>query len=283
MDQPPPDPISAKAAAETAAARAVAAEESARQHAWRESARSSTTVMPKPARRNRLLVSILAVSSVLLALACAILLLQMQRLEVPGPTTPRRTAISTRVPPPATQAPAIPATVAPVVPPVVPDAPTPLPTSAPPPSPLVITIPAAESTTAPAQPPPPTITLSAEERRQLQNYERRLVSGTDLLSRDLTEREQTIARLQRRLTFEPGRQPPLGAIEELAEAVHQWEGAVGDERERLTATVHNRRAEVANLQRQLIHDQEVAESLRKRLEAARQELDDVRKKMGPPP
>lgn len=176
----------------------------------------------------------------------------------------------------------MPATVAPVVPPVAPDAPTPLPTSTPPPSPLVITIPAAEPTAAPAEP-PPTITLSAEERRQLQNYERRLVSGTDLLGRDLTERELTIARLQRRLTFEPGRQPPLGALEELAEAVHQWEGAVGDERDRLTATVHNRRAEVYNLQRQLIHEQEVAESLRKRLEAARQELDDVRKKLGPPP
>ena len=110
-----------------------------------------------------------------------------------------------------------------------------------------------------------------------------MVAGTDLLSRDLAEREQTIVRTERRLTFEPERQPPLGAREELAEAIRYWEGAVGDERERLSATIHNRRAEVANLQRQLIHDQEVAASLRKRLENARQELDGVRKKLGPPP
>ena len=117
----------------------------------------------------------------------------------------------------------------------------------------------------------------------MQLYEQRLVAGTDLLGRDLSERQQTVRRTQRRLTFEPDRQPPLGALEELSEAIRYWQGAVGDERERFAATVHNCRAEVANLQRQLLHDQEVAESMSKRLDNARQELDDIRKRLGPPP
>ncbi len=286
MDQLPPDSAKPPAtAAEQAAARAVAVEESARQRAWLETARSSTTVISSPIRRTRLLLPVLVIISITLALVCAILLHQMHRLESPEPMTRRRLPSTTRAPLAPRESPAEAPT--PSAPLVVPDAQPLALTSAPPPTPLVITIPVAAPPLpdAPAAEPstPPTAPLSADERRQLLLYQQRLMAGTDLLGRDLAEREQTIARTQRRLTFEPDRQPPMGAVEELAEAIRYWEGAVGDERERFAATVHNRRAEVANLQRQLLHDQEVAESLRKRLDNARQELDGVRKKLGPPP
>ena len=282
MDQPLPHSTESTESTEQAAARAIAAEESARQRAWRETARSSTTVIPKSVRRYRLMLPALAISSILLALICALLLYHMQSIETPGLTTLRHPTPMTRslLPP---KEPAPPIASAPWIPPAIPAAPPSAPTSADPPSPLVITINAPDRPVPRAEPPPPAVPLSDEERRQLLQYEQRMVAGTDLLSRDLAEREQTIVRTERRLTFEPERQPPLGAREELAEAIRYWEGAVGDERERLSATIHNRRAEVANLQRQLIHDQEVAASLRKRLENARQELDGVRKKLGPPP
>jgi hypothetical protein len=283
MDQPPP-PDDGKPG-ELAAARAVAAEESARQRAWRATARSSTGTVVRAQRRSRLLLPVLVASSLLLALACGALLWQLQARDAQEPAAYRR-------PPAVAHAPATATVAVPTAPAVEPPAPgsaepPPVaPTGAPPPTPLVITIPLAQPPAEPPPPaalPPPAPPLSPDERRQLQLYERRLAAGADLLARDLAERERTIATTQRRLTFEPDRQPPLGAIEELAEAVRYYDGATGDERERLSAVLHNRRAEVANLQRQLVHDQEVAASLRKRLEDARQELDAARKKLGPPP
>lgn len=289
MDQPPSPPDksdeSADTLAEQDAAHAVASEESVRRRAWRETARTSTSVIRKQNRRLRLLLPILLIISLVLGLTCVYLFYQMRGLKSQELITPRRQPTSTRAPLP--PEPTVTTPIALPVLPIIPDARPSEPTNAPPPAPLIITIPAAAPPTPPQSPtaaaPPLVAPLSAEERRQWLLYEQRLVSGTDLLGRDLAEREQTVMRTQRRLTFEPERQPPLGAIEQLAEAIRYWEGAVGDERERFAAAVHNRRAEIANLQRQLLHDQEVAESLRKRLDIARQELDGVRKKLGPPP
>lgn len=292
MDQPPPTPAdpSSATAAEQAAARLVAAEESARRQAWRAASRSSTSVA-RPGRGVRVLLPLLIAVVVVLALGCALLVHRLSELEAAAVASARRASHATPAKPTPRVVPAPAATPAaspePLPPAVTTAPPSPSP-AGPPPAPLVVTIPVSGPATAPAGAPTATEAVvaappSPEERRQLQLYEQRLVTGTDMLARDLAEREQAVARTARRLTFEPTRQPPLGAVEELAEAIRHWEGAVGEERERLAPAVHNRRAEVANLQRQLAHDQEVAESLRKRLEAARQELDGVRKKLGPPP
>ena len=154
MDQPPSDftePL--EKTAEQAAARAVAAEESARQRAWRETARSSTTVIPKPVRQTRLLLPVLAISSLMLALTCGILFFQMQGLESQESQTRRRLPPTTRAPLPP-QEPTLPTLTAPLILPVVSDAQTPAQISPPPPTPLVITIPIPAPLSPPAAVPP---------------------------------------------------------------------------------------------------------------------------------
>lgn len=269
------------------AAAAVAAEEAVRARTLRQS--GSTTVFVRRQPPPRSLWPLIALSLPVVATLIAVMLVlarsslsldPRERRPTPsvvtahnGTTTPR-SGSSAGTPDvvalaPSTTSTASETTETPTTPLATPRSPVITITDAPEPLTAVapVTKPPTEATAAAA----PEVTLSAINDRQLRERVARLDQGIDLLTRDLTAREQAIADTRRKLTFLPNGQPPLGAREQLAEAQRHWEGANTREREKIASEIDGWQAEIRNLERMLTHHEEVADSLRRRLQTAREQ------------